>query len=192
MECRCFELIAEFTQRLNFAKLEKALIQECAKLCAEMLQALLQDLLNDTVFLALLKIYAGKKGQRFKEYREITVSLSNGQRITISSPYFCKARKHHKRKKRGPNGSGAHHGLAVLGFIGQVSPGLLADALQTSLRVHSNNMTQKNNSTQNQRVKTFKGCAGTIFKNCNHLNLHQINFACHIFGMHPLTAVPVL
>jgi hypothetical protein len=27
MECRCFELIAEFTQGLNFAKLEKALIQ---------------------------------------------------------------------------------------------------------------------------------------------------------------------
>lgn len=133
MECRCFELIAEFTQQLDFARLEKAVTHECAKLCADMLQALLQDLLNDAAFLAMLKIHAGKKGQRFKEYREITVGLSNGQWIKTSSPYFCKARKHHKRKKHGPNGSGAHHGLAVLGFIGQVSPGLLADALQTSL-----------------------------------------------------------
>jgi hypothetical protein len=133
MECRCFELIAEFTQQLDFAGLEKAVTHECAKLCAELLQVLLQDLLNDAMFLAMLKIYAGKKGQRFKEYREITIILSNGQQIKINSPYFCKAHKHHKRKKRGPNGSGAHHGLTVLGFIGNVSPGLLADALQTSL-----------------------------------------------------------
>ena len=133
MECRCFELIAEFTHQLDFAGLEKAVTYECAWLCAEMLQTLLQDLLNDAMFLAMLKTYAGWKGQRFKEYREITVCLSNGQQIWISSPYFCKVRKHHKRKKRGPNGSGAHHGLAVPGFIGNVSPGLLADALQTSL-----------------------------------------------------------
>ena len=133
MECRCLELVAEFTQHLDFAGLEKAVSLECAKLCADMLQALLQDLLKDETFLAMLKTYAGKHGQRFKEYREVSVDLSNGQWVKINSPYFCKVRKHHKRKKRGPNGSGAHHGLAVLGFVGNVSPGLLADALQTSL-----------------------------------------------------------
>ena len=133
MECRCRELVAEFTHHLNFARLEKAVSCECIKLCAEMLQTLLQGLLNDEIFLAMLKVYAGKRGQRFKEYRAISVGLSNGQWIKVSSPYFCKRRKHHKRKKRGPNGSGAHHGLAVLGFIGKASPGLLADALQTSL-----------------------------------------------------------
>ena len=95
--------------------------------------ALLTEFLGNAVFLSHLRVYAGKAGLRFKEYLRITVTLSNGRRIEINSPYFVKAKPHSRRKKRGPNGTDAHCGLNVLGFFGQVSPGLLSDALQTAL-----------------------------------------------------------
>ncbi|SEH04907.1 hypothetical protein [Candidatus Venteria ishoeyi] len=162
MEYSCVEWIAEFTQHLDFARLEKEVKSESTRLCAEMLQTLLQDLLKEETFLAVLKTYAGKHGQRFKEYREISVGLSNGQWVKINSPYFCRVRKHHKRKKRGPNGSGAHHGLTVLGFVGHVSPGLLADALQTSLLCPS------------YEVARTKNGDASIF-GVNYLNLYHEN-----------------
>jgi putative ubiquitin-RnfH superfamily antitoxin RatB of RatAB toxin-antitoxin module len=133
MESRVAELTAEFTRILDFAGLEAALNEECAKLNAELQQAMLQALLLEEMFLSLLKIHAGRLGMRFKEYRRITVTLSNGQRVEISSPYFIKAKPHSRRRKRGPNGTGAHSGLEILGFVGRVSPGLLSDALQMSL-----------------------------------------------------------
>ena len=134
LESRALEITSEFTQTLDFAGLEAALNEECAKLNAALQQAMLQALLLDEIFLELLKRYAGRCGKRFKEYRRITVTLSNGQRIEVDSPYFIKARASKKRrKKRGPNGSGEHTGLKVLGFIGRVSPGLLSDAVQPAL-----------------------------------------------------------
>ena len=135
MESRVLEITAEFTQTLDFAGLEAALNEECAKLNAALQQALLEALLLDAIFLEMLKQYAGQRGMRFKEYRRITVTLSNGQRIEVDSPYFIKVRasKKRRKKKRGPNGTGEHTGLKVLGFIGRVSPGLLSDAVQTAL-----------------------------------------------------------
>jgi hypothetical protein len=41
------------------------------------------------MFLSLLKIHAGRLGMRFKEYRRITVTLSNGQRVEVSPPSTC-------------------------------------------------------------------------------------------------------
>jgi hypothetical protein len=133
IKIRCSEIMADFTTQLDFTGVEKAIAEELAKLSAQLQQAILNALLLAGVFLSKLKIYAGTCGQRFKEYRYITVSLSNGKQIKVKSPYFVKAKPHSRRKKRGPNGTGSHVGLKVLGFIGQTSPGLLADALQTAL-----------------------------------------------------------
>ena len=133
IKIRCSEIIADFTTQLDFTGVEKAITEELAKLSAQLQQAMLNALLLASVFLSKLKIYAGTCGLRFKEYRYITVTLSNGKQIQVKSPYFVKAKPHSRRKKRGPNGTGSHVGLKVLGFIGQTSPGLLADALQTAL-----------------------------------------------------------
>jgi hypothetical protein len=73
----------------------------------------------------LLKRYAGRRRMRFKEYRRITVMLSNGQRIEVNSPYFIKRASKNRRKKRGPNGTGR--------IYRSCQPGLLRDALQTAL-----------------------------------------------------------
>lgn len=133
MESRVLEITADFTQRLNFAELEAALNDECATLNAQLQQILLEALLMEAMVRSLLKVYAGRSGMRFKEYRRITVTLSNGRRIQVNSPYFVKAKPHGRRRKRGPNGTGGHLGLKVLGFIGHVSPALLSDAVQMAL-----------------------------------------------------------
>ncbi|SEH05892.1 hypothetical protein [Candidatus Venteria ishoeyi] len=133
MENRVGELTMEFTESLDFSALEEALNKECVNLNAALQQAMLQALLLEEIFLSLLKIHAGRLGMRFKEYRRVTVTLSSGQRVEINSPYFIKAKPHGRRRKRGPNGSGAHSGLEITGFVGRVSPCLLSDALQMSL-----------------------------------------------------------
>lgn len=133
MKARVLEITAEFEKNYDFGAVEIAINKALASLGAALQQSLVSALLVNVAFLLQLKIYAGKAGYRFKEYRTITVTLSNGQRIKIKSPYFVKAKPRSRRKKRGPNGTGAHCGLAVLGFVGHVSPGLLSDALQTAL-----------------------------------------------------------
>ncbi len=104
IKIRCLEIMADFTG------VEKAITEELAKLSAQLQQAMLNTLLLAGVFLSKLKIYAGTCGLRFKEYRYITVTLSNGKQIQVKSPYFMKAKPHSRRKKRGPNNSGSHVG----------------------------------------------------------------------------------
>ena len=95
MEIRILEISAEFAQQLDFSGLETAIGEECARFsaerCAELVevlqQAILEALLLEEIFLEWLKIYAGRRGMRFKERRIITVTLSNGHRIKVHSPY---------------------------------------------------------------------------------------------------------
>ena len=54
MERRVAELTAEFTRTLDFAGLEAALNEECAKLNAELQQTMLQTLLLEEMFLSLI------------------------------------------------------------------------------------------------------------------------------------------
>ena len=135
LKARIEEIMAEFSQRMDFSGLEKAINEEIVEFSAQLQQALLCFVLSDKMFLSALKTYAGKLGMHLKEFRAVTVTLSNGQRVQVMSPYFVKAKAHSKRKrrKRGPNGTGAHLGLQVLGFIGHASPGLLSYAVQMAL-----------------------------------------------------------
>ncbi|MDY6992594.1 MAG: hypothetical protein SVR94_08330 [Pseudomonadota bacterium] len=111
MEGRLLEMRSKLTQQNDFAVIESELNQECAQLNAALQQAMLQELLREEVFLSMLKTYAGRCGMRLKAYRRLMLTLSNGQRIAIDSPYFIKAKRQERRQKRRPNGSGAHIGL---------------------------------------------------------------------------------
>ena len=90
MKTRVLEITAEFEKNLDFGALEKEITQELAILGAALQKALLTALLGNAVFLSHLRVYAGKAGLRFKEYRRITVTSSNGQRIAMKSPYFVR------------------------------------------------------------------------------------------------------
>ncbi len=57
-----------------------------------------------------------------KKYRRITVTLSNGRRVEINSPYFIKAKSHGRRRKREPNGTSAHSGLEILCGMTKIFP----------------------------------------------------------------------
>ncbi len=130
---RLSEIFEAFQKNLDAEFLENALNEELANFNAELQLPMLESVLTNPDFLAKAKVYAGTCGLRFKEYRYITVTLGNGKKIRIKSPYFVKAKPHHRRKKRGPNGTGAHIGLKILGFIGEVNPNLLTQALQAAL-----------------------------------------------------------
>ncbi|MDY6991073.1 MAG: hypothetical protein SVR94_00485 [Pseudomonadota bacterium] len=108
MEHRRLEMSSKLTQQIDFATIESELNQECVPLNAALQQAMLQALLREEHFLSVLKTYAGRRGMRLKAYRSLMLTLSNGQRIAIDSPYFIKAKRQERRQKRRSNGSGAH------------------------------------------------------------------------------------
>jgi hypothetical protein len=126
-------IVKEFEDNLDANFLEQMLNEELADFNAQLQRAILEGIWGNPESLANLKRYAGSCGYRFKEYRYLSVTLGNGKKIRIKSPYFIKAKPHHRRKKRGPNGTGSHIGLKVLGFKGEVSPNLLTQALQAAL-----------------------------------------------------------
>jgi hypothetical protein len=100
------------------------------------LQAILDDRLE---FLAALKQLAARKGMRFNGFRKTSVRIFTGRTLSISSPYFIKAKSKRKRKKA-HKGSGCHLGLEVLGFIERTSANLASNVIQLAILCPSFNI----------------------------------------------------
>ena len=133
LEVKLDELANRLGRDSDVAQLEGSLVAEMDKLCAGLLEQLLNARLSDPDWLAALKRLGGRSGLRFKEYRWITVRLYHGQCVRLRTPYFIKARPKRGRKKRGPNGRGAHLGLDVLGFIGRCSARLVGEVVELAV-----------------------------------------------------------
>jgi len=132
-EVKLDEWASRLRQESDVAQLEGALIEEVDKLCGSLLEQLLNERLGDADWLVELKRLGGRLGLRFKEYRWVTVRLCHGQCARLRTPYFVKARPKRGRKKRGPNGGGAHLGLDVLGFMGRCSARLVSEVVELAL-----------------------------------------------------------
>jgi hypothetical protein len=133
LEAKLEQWVGEFRQTLDFAKLEEALSERVHSLCAGLLEQLLNERLGEPEWLNELKRLGGRLGMRLKEYRWMIVRLGHGQRIRVRSAYFLKVGAKCGRKKRGPNGRGAHLGLDVLGFVGRCSAGLVSEVVQLAV-----------------------------------------------------------
>jgi hypothetical protein len=126
-------LSEELRKTWDLRQFEDEMMQLMNQLEAYLILGVLEQRLTDPVFLQQLKLLGGKMGMGFKEYRTIRVRLCSGLQLTITSPYFLKAKPKRGRKKRGPNGRGKHLGLEVLGILGQTSPAFLSKTVQMAL-----------------------------------------------------------
>jgi hypothetical protein len=77
------------TQQSDFSVIEKEVDEELARFSAQLQQALLGFVLSNEIFLLRLRIYAGKLGMHLKEFRAVTVTLRNGQRVDNDESIFC-------------------------------------------------------------------------------------------------------
>ena len=129
------ELMDELRENLDFAAIEQVLTEMLNELLASLLGKMLNELLSEKNVLKQLKILGGRLAMRFKEYRWVTIRLGNGQTIRVRAPYFIKTppKDKRRRKKRGPNGSGASLGLDVLGFIGRCSPQFVSEVVKMAV-----------------------------------------------------------
>lgn len=127
------KLSEELSQTWDFREFEDETMKLMNQLEACLIMCVLEERLTGPDFLAQLKLLGGKLGMRFKEYRTIRIRLCSGLQLTITTPYFLKAKPKRGRKKRGPNGRGKHLGLEVLGILGQVSPAFLSKTVQMAL-----------------------------------------------------------
>jgi len=105
------ELQTNLSSSLDWNALELSLRDVLHEFIAQVLLPPLQAILDDRdKFLVALKQLAAKKGMRFCGFRKTSVRIFTGRTLSISSPYFVKA-KSKKNRKRAPNGSGCHLGL---------------------------------------------------------------------------------
>lgn len=126
-------LSKELATGFDFATFEQELMTLMNQFSAIIIAAELTELLTSPEYLAQLKQLGARRGMRLKEYRTVAVYLASGQRIKIPTPYFVKAKPKRGRKKRGPNGRGAHLGLDVLGFIGRGSSYLVSEVVKMAV-----------------------------------------------------------
>ena len=126
------EIQENLSSSLDFNALELSLREAFHELVDHILLPTLQALLNDRKwFLVALKQLAAKKGMRFCGFRKTSVRIFTGRTLSISSPYFVKAKS--KKRKRAPNGSGSHLGLEVFGFIERTSANLASNVIQLAI-----------------------------------------------------------
>ena len=138
--------IHEFQSKLSFHldwnAFELSLRDTLYEFIDQILLSPLQKLLKDQEFLAALKQLAARKGMHFCGVRKTSVRVFTGKTLSLSSPYFAKAKS--KRKgKRAPNGTGAHLGLQVLGFIERTSANLASNVIQLALLCPSFDIARK-------------------------------------------------
>ena len=129
------ELTKELAENLDFLNMERKLNEIMNEMVAQVIEEMLNEVLSDKEFLSELKEFGKTRSLRFKGYRTIKIRLGNGQVINVLSPYFAKppTKKKKPKKKRGPNGSGSHLGLVILGFIGRSSPYLVSEVVKNAL-----------------------------------------------------------
>jgi hypothetical protein len=114
--------ILDLTGELDFGSIETKLRKLLKKVGERLLQLILSNIMESESFLLLLKLYGGRIAYKFKEYRKITITLYDGQKIEVNSPFFLKTTPKRGRKKRGPNNRGCHLGLEVFGIHEKMSP----------------------------------------------------------------------
>lgn len=127
------KLFEEFSQTWDTQRLEEGVKRLADELAACLIAEALNEILVSKGFLERLKEVGSKGGMRFKEYRRLQVRLQNGIQVEIKTPYFLKATPKRGRKKKGPNGRGSHLGLAVMGILGQATPGCISFVVQMAL-----------------------------------------------------------
>lgn len=133
VKARISTLSAELEATLDLATFEQELNELMNQVGSVIVAHKLTELLTSAEFLEKLKQLGSRKGMRFKEYRTVTVYLLQGKTIRIPTPYFIKAKPKRGRKKRGPNGRGAHLGLEAMGFIGRGSPNLVSEVVKMAV-----------------------------------------------------------
>lgn len=90
---------------------------------------------DSSLFLEILKTFAGKLGFKYKEYRTIQVTLGSGNKIKLKSPVFIKLKP--SKQKRGRKSKRKevtkHFALETLGFLSKKSPIFVSLCAQTSI-----------------------------------------------------------
>jgi hypothetical protein len=127
------EIRKQLKEELNYVRIEEELTKLAKRYLGRVLEWIINETLREEETLKRLREVGGRKALHLKEYREVGVSLGNGEKVVIKSPYFIKARGKRGPKKRGPKGSGKHLGLEVMGFIGRCSINLVSDVVQAAI-----------------------------------------------------------
>ncbi len=97
------------------------------------MEEVLKAVLSDGEVLEALKRFGGKLAYRFVSYPAVEVTVGNGRKVKVRSPYFVKAGSKRGKQKRGPNGRGCPLLLEVLGFLGRCSSLFVDEVVKMAL-----------------------------------------------------------
>jgi len=95
------KLAEELGETWDFRQFEDDVMKLINQLEACLIACVLENCLTSADFLEQLKRLGGKLGMRFKEYRTLRMRLCNGLQLTLTTPYFLKAKPKRGRKKEG-------------------------------------------------------------------------------------------
>lgn len=98
------QLAKQLGETLDFRQFEDGMQKLTNQLMACITACVLEEWLINPAFFVRLKSVGGKLGMHFKEYRTLRIRLGSGLHITITTPYFIKAKPKRGRKKKGRMG----------------------------------------------------------------------------------------
>lgn len=128
---------AEWVERLkrdfSYEEVEREVLGLAREFFSEVMEEVLKEVLEAREVLEALKRFGGKLAYRFVSYQEVEVTVGNGRKVRVRSPYFVKVGSKRGKKKRGPNGRGCHLFLEVLGFLGRCSSLFVDEVVKMAL-----------------------------------------------------------
>ena len=121
------DAIASILGTDSFIDYERSVYEKYQQEAEREIAETLNLLLSSIPLLLVLKQWAAKTACRFYGFRDINIRLKSGQKYTVRSPVFLKAKPKRKRGRVPKRHQGAlrHLGLELMGIIKRVSPGLV-------------------------------------------------------------------
>ena len=130
---------------VNFEKQLKNVIEEFQK---GVIQEAIECVLKDKEFIKQICVLAGLMDLTYEGKRPVTITVLNGQKITVKSPYFYKRIKKNKQgrpkdgRKKG-NYLECHLGLSYMGFIQTYSMNIVDEICKMAILCPSIEMARK-------------------------------------------------
>jgi len=127
------EWVARLKRDFSYEEVEREVLGLAREFFSEVMEEVLKEVLEDGEVLEAVKRFGGKLAYRFVSYQAVEVTVGNGRKVRVRSPYFVKAGSKRGKKKRGPNGRGCHLLLEVLGFLGRCSSMFVDEVVKMAL-----------------------------------------------------------
>jgi hypothetical protein len=136
----------------GFVQMEEEIYERRRQEAALEIQERVNEFTHHTIGHQLAKQIGKQNGYNVLRRKSLRVKLQGGEEVSMFTWYSTQSKKKRGRKKKGPNGQGAHMLLKYWGFFNKHSPGYISRVIRSGISAMSYEIAAKDLQAQGYRL----------------------------------------